>query len=358
VSEASAPAALTLSDAIASLLRLQVPGADAPADAADACLKRFECGGYLYHRWRAAGRLRDLPQGWAAALARAHRKTMVDNLQALAEFRVVARLLTEEGAPFVLLKGGAYLIDLYDDPGERMLTDIDLLVRRSDLGRLARRLSSAGFEAVFADEEYRRFEVAAPNPNGCHFEFHWWLGLPLRVRISQEEIWSRSIPAVLDGVSCRRLAPEDALLYHVAHQADHYFGPSLKWTIDLQQMLRVWKPDVAGLLRRAADWRLRIALDLGLRHLDKLFPGVAPHSLRDGAAVGAVRGRLLRLFLASDPVLLFDPSSGMMSRYLLRCLLIDRPIDALAQALRVMVRPIANRIGRGAGADPHWDASD
>jgi len=239
-----------------------------------------------------------------------------------------------------------------------MLTDIDLLVRRSDLGRLARRLSSAGFEAVFADEEYRRFEVAAPNPNGCHFEFHWWLGLPLRVRISQEEVWLRSVPAVLDGVSCRRLAPEDALLYHVAHQADHYFGPSLKWTIDLRQMLRVWRPDIAGLLRRAADWRLRTALGLGLRHLDKLFPGVAPYPLRDGAVVGAVRGRLLRPFLASDPVQLFAPSSGMMSRYALRCLLIDRPIDALAQTLRVLVRPIANRIGIGAGADPHWDASD
>jgi hypothetical protein len=358
VSEASAPAAWILSEGIASLLRLQVPRQDVPAGAADASLKLHECGGYLHRRWLAAGRLRDLPQGWAAGLARAHQKTMMDNLQALAEFRVVGRILAEEGVPFVLLKGGAYLIDLYDDPGERMMTDIDLLVRRADLGRLARRFASSGYEAVFADEEFRRFEVAAPNPNGCHFEFHWWLGLPLRVRISQEEVWSRSVPAVLEGVSCLRLAPEDALLYHVAHQADHYFGPSLKWTIDLRQMLRVWKPDPAGLLRRAADWRLRIALDLGLRHLDKLFPGVSPDALRDGAGVGALRGRLLRPFLASDPVQLFAPSPGWVSRYALRCLLIDRPMDALGQVLRVMVRPIANRIGRGARFDPPLDWSD
>jgi len=144
----------------------------------------------------------------------------------------------------------------------------------------------------------------------------------------------------------------------VAHQADHYFGPTLKWAIDLREMLRRWRPDVDGLLRRAADWRLRTALDLALRQIDKLFPGAAPLSLRGRATTGPVRGRLLRPFLASDPVQVLSPSGGLVSRYALRCLLIDRPIDALGQALRVLVRPIARRLGRGQRSDPPWDWSD
>jgi hypothetical protein len=346
VSEASAPAALTLSDAIASLLRLRIPKQDAPAEAAEACLKRYECGGYLHHRWRAAGRLRDLPQGWAAALARAHRKTMVDNLQALAEFKVVGRHLVEEGVPFILLKGAAYLIDLYDDPGARMLTDVDVLVRRADAERVALRLAGEGYQTLASEPESRRFEMAAGR-NGCRFEFHWWLGLPFRDRISQEDVWRRAMPGVLEGVACRRLAAEDAILYHAAHQADHYFGPTLKWAIDLREMLRLWKPDPDGLLRRAAEWRLRIALDLGLRHLDKLFPGDAPAPLRNGAATGSLRGRLLRPYLASDPLQVLLPDGGFLSRSALRCLLIDRPFDALAQALRVLVRPITRRVEKG-----------
>src|SRR2546428_7684835 len=235
---------------------------------------------------------------------------------------------------------------------------IDLLVRRDDVERVARRLSSAGFRQVFSDEEYRRCEVAAPSRNGCHFEFHWWLGLPLRVRISQEEVWSRATPAVLEGVRCRRLAPEDALLYHVAHQADHYFGPSLKWTIDLREMMRRWQPDADGLLRRAAGWRLRTALYLALRHLEKLFPGSAPPALTDRVAPGAMRRGLLRPFLATDPLQVLTAREGLAARYAMRCLMIDRPIDALRQTLRVLARPVVLRLGGGSRSDPSRDRSE
>jgi hypothetical protein len=358
VPEGSDPAVPGQCDSIASLLRVQTPRQDASADLADGCLRRYECGGYLYHRWRSSGRLNALQPGWAGALARAHRKTALDNLQALAEFRSVGRHLAEEGVAFVLLKGGAYLIDLYEDPGERMLTDIDLLVRRAEVGRLARRLAGAGYTTLVGDVESRRFEISARDRNGCRFEFHWWLGLPYRDRIRQEEIWERSVPAVLEGVSCRRLAPEDAILYHVAHQADHYLGPTLKWAIDLREMLRVWRPDVGRLLKQAADWRLRVALDLALRHVHKLFPDAAPPSLINGSATGLLRGRLLRPYLASDPLQMLSPPERGPWRYALRFLLIDRPVDALAQALRVMVRPIAGRMGRGKRSDPPWEWSN
>jgi len=233
-----------LSDSIASLLRLEPPANDGSPDALDASLKRYECGGYLHRLWRSTRRLETLPSVWAQALTRAHRKTALDNLEALAEFRAVGRHLVDERVPFILLKGGAYLIDLYDDPGERLLTDIDLLVQREDIKRLARRLSRVGYDIVVSDREFRRFEVKARGRLSCHFEFHWWLGRPLRSRIPQEEIWTRATPALLEGVSCLRLSPEDALLYHVAHQADHLFGPSLKWTIDLREMFIRWRLDL------------------------------------------------------------------------------------------------------------------
>ncbi|HKB08266.1 MAG TPA: nucleotidyltransferase family protein, partial [Candidatus Polarisedimenticolia bacterium] len=308
--------------------------------------------------WRAAGRLGTLPPGWRAAVERAHRMISIDNLGALADFKILGRHLAEEGVPFILLKGAAYLVDLYDDPGARMLTDIDLLVQKSDVSRLLRRLAAAGFETRDGLPEYRRFELAAAGRNGCHFEFHWWLGLPFRDRIGQEEVWRRSTSAVLEGVPCRRLAPEDAILYHAAHQADHYFGPTLKWAIDLREMLRHWKPDPDVLLRRAVDWRLRIALALSLRHVDKIFPGVVPPRLLAGAAVSGARGRLLRPFLSSDPVQLVAQSRSTLMRYALRCLLIDRPINAVGQILRVLARPIADRVGKGVGRGTSAGRSD
>jgi len=69
----------------------------------------------------------------------------VDTLAALADFRVFGRLLEAERIPFILLKGSAYLFDLYDDPGQRQLTDIDLLIGPSDAVRLQKRLQRDGY---------------------------------------------------------------------------------------------------------------------------------------------------------------------------------------------------------------------
>jgi hypothetical protein len=338
--------------------RGDIPQDDPHPGDADTCLNRYECGGYLFRSWTQSGRLDLLPDGWARALARAHRKTVVDNLAALAEFRVIGRHLVEEGVPFLILKGGAYLIDLYADPGERRLTDIDMLVHRGDVPRLARRLAAAGYHSLIGDLEFRRFEIGASGEGRCRFEFHWWLGLPLRVRIDQTEVWERSSPANLEGVLCRRLHQEDALLYHVAHQADHYFGPSLKWTIDFQEMLRHWQIDLDSLARRAREWRVCTALYLALRHLEKLFPGAAPATLMQRVAPGRLRRSLLRPYLASDPLQLLSVSNGIANRYPLRCLLIDRPVDVVGSAARVLLRPVALRLGLGSRIDEPWTWRD
>lgn len=352
--ESQSPVHPRLRGDIGLLLRGESPETDPHPDSADACLNEYECGGYLFRAWSQAGRLRSLPAAWCGALARAHRKTVVDNLEALAEFRVIGRHLTEEGIPFLVIKGGAYLVDLYSDVGERRLTDIDILVHRGDVPRLARRLASAGYRSLVGDLEFRRFEVGASGGGRCRFEFHWWLGLSLRVRIDQVGLWERSSRAVLEDVSFLRLSPEDALLYHVAHQADHYFGPSLKWTIDLREMLRRWPLDLDGLARRASAWRVRTALHLALSHVEKLFPGAAPIPLMQAMAPSRLRRRCLRPYVATDPLLLLSVSNGAASRYTLRCLLIDRPLDVLGSAVRVLLRPVAFRLGLGSRTDEPW----
>lgn len=356
--ESSAPGP---AGSILALLRDQVPR-DSPApEMAEALLDRCECGGYLHARWGLDGRLGSLPPAWAGPLARAHRRTVLDNLAALAAFRRLGAHLTAERVPFILLKGAAYLVDLYRDPGARRLTDIDLLVRRSDAGRMARRLRQDGYQGAVGAHypEDRRFEMWRPGPGECRMEVHWSLGLPLRARVDQEGIWERSRPCVLEGVFCRRLGPEDALLYHAWHAADSYFGPSLKWAIDLREMLRAWRPDIRCLLERGAAWRCRTALHLAARHMEKIFPGQAPTDLIARTAPGRLRARLLAAYLADDPLALLTVSGRSDRRYPLRCLMLDSPVDAGLLSLRVLSRPVLRPLARLAGRDaPPWEWSD
>lgn len=352
------PAERDLSESVLSLLRGEAPAAQASPEEIDRCLRRYECGGYLHAAWSAARRLDSLPRDWAEGIRRTHRKTVVDNLAALAEFRRFAGHLAEDKVPFILLKGCAYLLDLYPDPGGRMLTDIDLLIRRPDAGRVARRLAGAGYTGEVGSDfpENRRFEMWYPGAAHCRFELHWRLGLPTRSDLDQESIWTHAVPGILEGISCRRLAPEDAVLYHVLHAADHYFGPSLKWTLDLREMFRKWRLDEGVLLERARAWRCRTALHLALRQLDKVFPGAAPPRLLGGTSPGPIRSLLQRGYLSSDPLSFLTVRGDSPWRYPQRCLLVDRVLDSFLLTLQVMSRPVSRRLA-GPPAPP-WEWRD
>lgn len=352
----SAPSS-SLQASLLALLRGLPPGLDFPPVEIDAALRRYECGGYLHGLW--SERAGSLPAGWAAALAGAHRKTRIDNLAALAQFRSLGELLRTEGVPFLLLKGAAYLTDLYPDPGRRALTDIDLLIPRSQVPRVARRVRAAGYETEvgFHYPDNERFEAWRPGPAKCRFEFHWELGLPFRFQVDTESIRERAVPCSLEGIQCGRPAPEDAILYHVAHLADHYFGPSLKWVIDLREMLMRWSPDPSLLAKRAAAWRVTTVLGLVLGHAERLFPGSLPRAILDAAPLGAMRRRLFDHYRADGPLeMLAVPPEGPR-RAPLRCLMIERPLDALGLAVSVVLRRAGRLLGPG-GAAPPWEWRD
>lgn len=350
------PQPFAVQQAILGLLRLERPAEDLPEEAIDATLRRYECGGYLHVLWSRAGRLPELPPGWAAGLAAAHHRTAVDSLAALAEFRAAGRILRDGTIPFILLKGAAYLLDLYDDPGARALTDVDLVVRPTDAGRAGRLLARAGYAGRVGPQypEDRRFEMVLPGDGRCAFEIHWRLGAPFRFTVDQESLWSGARPATLEGVPCQVLGREHTLLYHVAHLADHYFGPSLKWLIDLREMLRRFAPDETRLAAAAGAWRIRTALYLALRHLALIFPADARPPLMERVRPGRVRRLLLESYLSSGPLEMMEVDRATFARYPLRLLLADRSRDALGLGLTVLSRPLA-RLRRPV---PPWEWSD
>jgi hypothetical protein len=297
---------------------------------------------------------------WSDLIGRAHRKTAIDNLGALAEFRAVGEFLAREGIPFVLLKGAAYLVDLYDDPGERALTDIDCLLKPGDVHRVAKHLAASGCEGSVDPwyPESRRFEMVRSTGTCCRFEFHWQLGLAHRLRIDQEALWNNTREARLEGMPCRLLAPIDAILYHVGHLADHYYGPTLKWIIDLREMLSRWQPDPAALVTRAAAWRVRVALYLALRHLEKLLPDEGARNLMTRIAPGRARRAMLSRLISSSPAELMDVDPGSAKRFLMRPHLLDSPWDALLLSMRVMGRPAMQLMRRlRAPAPLPWESS-
>ena len=341
------PPAFDLQRGIVTLLRGEAPRKTFDAAMVEACLRRYECGGYLHGLWSRDGRSVRLTPMWAEAIRRAHRKTAIDNLGALAEFRAVGEFLVRERIPYVLLKGAAYLVDLYDDPGKRALTDIDVLLKPGDARRVARHLAGSGYDGSVDPwyPEWRRLEMVRSGGTRCRFEFHWQLGLAPRLYIDQNALWDGTREGRLEGIPCRLLGPEDAILFHVGHLADHYYGPTLKWIIDLRKMLSQWRPDPVDLATRAAKWRVRVAFYLALRHMEKIFPDEVPRDLMTRIEPGPVRRAMLARLLSNSPAELMDVDPGSARRFLMRPHLLDSPWDALRLTMQVMSRP-AMRVAR------------
>ncbi|HET8947363.1 MAG TPA: nucleotidyltransferase family protein [Candidatus Polarisedimenticolia bacterium] len=336
------------------------PSSDVAAAEAERALRHYECGGYLHALWRQLGR--PLPEPWGRAAAGLHRRTLVDSLSALGQLREVSQILEAERIDFLVLKGASYLADLYPDVGARQLVDVDLLVRPEGTAAVARKLVDLGFQGTVGEHypEDERFEMVRPgHASDCGIEFHWRLGVEGRMRLDQEALWSAAEPFAIDGVPYRRLGIHEAIVYHAGHAADHYFGPGLKWTIDLREMLRTWRPSPERLLALAEAWGLRVALHLALVQVDRIFPGEVPAGLLRGTAPGLVRRLGLSLVRSGEPAELLRGGGGGQPRWFLRPLLIDAVGDVIAVSARVLRRPLVRAWRRHVSgqAPAPWEAA-
>jgi hypothetical protein len=336
---------VALQRALVEALRGAPPAPGHEAGAIAAALRRYECGGYLAARWNDRGAL--LPPAWAEAAAAALRKTRIDSLAALGELRSCAAILRVGDVPFVVLKGGAYLSELYPDPGCRPVTDIDLLVPPGRLPRAVAVLEKAGYvrRPSVEDREFQRLQMSRPIAHVPQVEVHWSLGHPSRARVDLDRVLAAARKATFEGIEGAVLPVEEGIVYHCAHAADHYFGPSLKWAIDLREMLRRFAPDVARLRALARRWRVVSALEASFEQQRRLFPGEVPAA---APAWSGWRPRLLGRLAAEGPAEFLWSGNAPHHAAFLRLTLLDGPREALRMLGAVAARPIRRATGTAA----------
>ncbi len=135
--------------------------------------------------------------------------------------------LEEAGIEAVVLKGGALAHTLYPDPGERSMSDLDLLVPPERAGAARRALTSAGWrqaEDRYPEENYRRHYHLPPlldeGGSGVALEIHTGLLLPGHpFALEPGTVRGRARTASLDGRPLRVPHPVDHLVYLCLHFA-------------------------------------------------------------------------------------------------------------------------------------------
>lgn len=225
-------------------------------------------------------------------------------MRLLLQERAVASFVELVEAPFVVWRGlhlGAFL---YDDPSERIGSDVDLLVAESDRERVVRALIGAGYAPEPRRATASHELVLAGH--GVYVDLHWHVVRPGRSGFDLAG-WVLEHRETRGGVPVpSSTASAVVLLVHTA-LTEHVTG----------RLIRAM--DVARLVQRDdVDWRevvatldtagLKTAAWTTLKWTERVLDCEVPPALEQALRPSAVRRRYLLRWLAADPARLYGTS--------------------------------------------------
>lgn len=200
------------------------------------------------------------------------------------ELAAVVDALQGAQVSVLLLKGADLGSRAYPRSDLRAMTDVDILVAQSDLGKALAKLEARGFRRD-RNEAAHHVRLSRPGPPRFSLEVHTGLfdrphGLPIR----EAELWARSMSmqTKIDGLRAQVLGPVDALVHVAAHAAwsDTLATPTaaLRGALDLVLLTRSAASAEPGALaaafwERTRRWRLVVPVDAAVEVAGQLFPG-------------------------------------------------------------------------------------
>ncbi len=290
----------------------------------------------------------------AAPFAAAHAATLRQNVVYLAELSRIAGVLAARGIVPILLKGAAFLDDLYPHPALRPMADLDLLIPFADVPGARQALEALGYRGLrpgLADallETNHEIELARRFPDGTrmYVELHWRLlpkmSLVAGPAVEPDALWTRTRPCRDTGIAARVLAPEDAFLFSALHLQRHAYSRAV-WFVDLALLMRKHDLDWQLMVREADAFGARGALHAALAGTAALCGTHPPSHIERTLRPGPVRARAVSAILRWNEIFASSAIRGEHAlpprrRYLLKLLQARDTLAALGR-IAEMIHP-------------------
>jgi hypothetical protein len=232
------------------------------------------------------------------AVAIAQEACVLGNLRAAAE---VAGALEKHGVAAVFVKGVALALSAYERPALRAFGDLDLMVHPDSVPAARAALASLGFapdsdgpSSTMESAYVRAAAGGLPVAVDLHWDFIENDGPQAAVRIPVREILERR--RVVESIPIPTV--EDNLLLAAANLVRSRVD-RMVLIVDFCRLAAA-RPDWDRVLERAAAWRLKTALWLGLSRAEQLFGAGIPAALRDALAPSPWRRRWIDGLLAGS----------------------------------------------------------
>ncbi len=264
----------------------------------------------------------DVPQSVRARLDDIQREAAQRAAAAQRTLRELARGLHSRGVPFLLIKGSILAELVYGDAAVRPFYDVDVIVRREALPAAEALLRSSGYRmegpwsllgrrpaapiatdiaADIARQFYLRVfhNLSYVPPRGDErrpIELHWNIVPRGRLRLREEQLWSRTTAVQVAGIELHTLDAEASVIHLAVHALEAWFrGFRLLHLGDVAWWIAVSPVRRDDLWALADAWGAAYHLELALRLVDRLFSVAAAGTLLAGRRPSAWMRASLRL---------------------------------------------------------------
>lgn len=184
------------------------------------------------------------------------------NTLLLNALKEIAQACDEHKMRVVPLKGADLLMSVYENIGLRQLSDLDILIEKSDLEKFRMIMHSLGYTETPMLPRRAAEIVDHPSPylytrNGLHVDIHLKLNKKKKFDLTIQDLWSRVTQFEFEGVVVWKLEKIDFLIHLCVHLHKHFIVFNHKAIHFLDIKLFILKNGIGlkELLARAEEFR-------------------------------------------------------------------------------------------------------
>lgn len=200
--------------------------------------------------WHLSERVKKVaPMVFTQELERNFRANVDRNFYLANELLRLLPLFETDGIPVIPFKGPVFAVNVYKNIALRTYGDLDILIRKQDIARATKLLSSAGYiprhsGSHVKDAIDRRQDTEYPFVSMAQkwlaIDLHWDLaGKRAACKHDIADLFSDARLMPLFGRTIHTLSPEDLLLYSCIHAVKHP-RMHLRWICDIAEIIRAF----------------------------------------------------------------------------------------------------------------------
>lgn len=250
----------------------------------------------------------DVPEDTEDKLRLRYLGSLRHNLLLKDELKRIISSLNKKGIEAVPLKGPIASEQIFGDIALYTGSDMDLLVRPSDIEGAKRVLREMGYSQIggLTEEDYRRVSYHLPpyGKKGFYVELHW--NLTMRYFHSSSDFWWDEVGEIeYDEERFLSLSPERYILYAIFRLFSHAFYP-LKFHVLLAGLIDFYsdRMDWDALSSMAKEIGMERLLGFTLSMMRDFFDIDIPVRFKgDGILMNRIKDMILKGLFDEEPVL-------------------------------------------------------